>query len=131
MQSRAARCLASSRPQPCRAILAPARVGCSRRVKVLAAAVDVEAAKKLIDKEGFKVLDVRTAREYDNSHITKPAMSSVNVPFVEGGTAFVDGVSAKFRNKAAGLLVVSALPPPHFLVRSRGVIPPAYVHAAP
>lgn len=36
----------------------------------------------LIQREGYKILDVRSARDYDERHITKPARSSLNAPVV-------------------------------------------------
>jgi rhodanese-related sulfurtransferase len=36
----------------------------------------------LIQREGYKILDVRSARDYDEKHITKPARSSLNAPVV-------------------------------------------------
>jgi hypothetical protein len=36
----------------------------------------------LIQREGYKILDVRSARDYDDKHITKPARSSLNAPVV-------------------------------------------------
>lgn len=41
-----------------------------------------EEAKRLIEREGYKILDVRSAREYDNKHITKPARCSISAPVV-------------------------------------------------
>lgn len=37
---------------------------------------------RLIQREGYKILDVRSARDYDDKHITKPAKSSLNAPVV-------------------------------------------------
>eukprot|EP00878_Enallax_costatus_P032136 GHUV01035246.1.p1 GENE.GHUV01035246.1~~GHUV01035246.1.p1 ORF type:complete len:169 (+),score=28.08 GHUV01035246.1:263-769(+) len=37
---------------------------------------------RLIQREGYKILDVRSARDYDMGHITKPVRSSLSVPVV-------------------------------------------------
>lgn len=44
--------------------------------------VGAEEAKRLIEREGYKILDVRSARDYDNKHITKPARCSISAPVV-------------------------------------------------
>jgi rhodanese-related sulfurtransferase len=44
--------------------------------------VGAEEAKRLIEREGYKILDVRSALDYDNKHITKPARCSLNAPVV-------------------------------------------------
>lgn len=47
-----------------------------------ASSVRAEDAMHLIQREGYKILDVRSARDYDERHITKPARSSLNAPVV-------------------------------------------------
>jgi hypothetical protein len=44
--------------------------------------IGAEEAKRLIDREGYKILDVRSARDYDDKHITKPARCSISAPVV-------------------------------------------------
>jgi hypothetical protein len=47
-----------------------------------ASSVGAEDAMRLVQREGYKILDVRSARDYDDKHITKPAKSSLNAPVV-------------------------------------------------
>ncbi|KAG1659163.1 hypothetical protein FOA52_007544 [Chlamydomonas sp. UWO 241] len=76
------------------------------------AVVDVESAMKLILRDGYKVLDVRSSKAYDDQHITKPARSSVGVPFLSrDGTApdprFVAEVSSSVGpSKSTPMLVM-------------------------
>jgi 3-mercaptopyruvate sulfurtransferase SseA len=44
--------------------------------------IGAEEAKRLIEREGYKILDVRSARDYDDKHITKPARCSISAPVV-------------------------------------------------
>jgi hypothetical protein len=37
---------------------------------------------RLVQREGWKILDVRSARAWDQQHITKPARVSVSAPAV-------------------------------------------------
>jgi len=87
-----------------------------RRAGIRAAAswssVDIEVGKNLLDREGYLFLDVRSEREYDAEHITKPPRSTLNVPIFtrDGGSvnpAFLDQVSRKCR-PATKLLVADA-----------------------
>jgi rhodanese-related sulfurtransferase len=43
--------------------------------------VDPVEARRLIDREGYLVLDVRSVKSYDGSHITKPPQVTMNAPF--------------------------------------------------
>lgn len=47
-----------------------------------ASSIRAEDAMNLIQREGYKILDVRSSRDYDEKHITKPARSSLNAPVV-------------------------------------------------
>lgn len=47
-----------------------------------ALSIGAEEAKRRIEREGYKILDVRSAWDYDQKHITKPSRSSVNAPVV-------------------------------------------------
>lgn len=62
----------------------PSRPWRQQRLACHAAAISINAeeAKRLIEREGYKVLDVRSAREYDAGHITKPSRCSINAPVV-------------------------------------------------
>lgn len=65
----------------------------------------------MIEKDGYKVLDVRSVKAYDESHITKPALSSFNVPLhaassKEHNPHFVTQVASKFPSKSAKLIVM-------------------------
>jgi rhodanese-related sulfurtransferase len=64
----------------------------------------------LVQREGYKILDVRSAKDYDDKHITKPARSSLNAPVV---------------------LNDSATPNPRFLAEVRAQRRPASVAVAP
>eukprot|EP00193_Tetraselmis_chui_P013753 CAMPEP_0177771742 /NCGR_PEP_ID=MMETSP0491_2-20121128/11794_1 /TAXON_ID=63592 /ORGANISM="Tetraselmis chuii, Strain PLY429" /LENGTH=233 /DNA_ID=CAMNT_0019289391 /DNA_START=48 /DNA_END=746 /DNA_ORIENTATION=- len=67
--------------------------------------VDAEAGKVLLDREGYKFLDLRTEREFDNERLTKPARCSVNVPIV---TVDVDGTASA--NPEFATLLAAAVP---------------------
>eukprot|EP00667_Euglena_gracilis_P026134 EG_transcript_31181 len=68
--------------------------------------VSVDDGKRLLDRLTHKFFDIRSARAYDDEHLTKPARSSLSVPFTADRAAFVAGAQ-----RAAGpstpLLVVS------------------------
>ena len=59
--------------------------------------VEAEEAKKLLEREGHFILDIRSAREYDMQHITKPTRVSVNWPLsdIEGLRGPPVGVSQR------------------------------------
>eukprot|EP00882_Tetradesmus_deserticola_P010486 GHRQ01011076.1.p1 GENE.GHRQ01011076.1~~GHRQ01011076.1.p1 ORF type:complete len:216 (+),score=55.91 GHRQ01011076.1:228-875(+) len=74
--------------------------------------IGAEEAKRLIEREGYKILDVRSARDYDAKHITKPARCSINAPVVQNDNVtpnaqFVAEVAAQ-ASKASKLLVMCA-----------------------
>lgn len=54
-----------------------------RLQRCAAISINAEEAKRLIEREGYKILDVRSARDYDQRHITKPSRCSLNAPVVE------------------------------------------------
>ena len=93
---------------------APTRVAPRRRCNVAATAsyrtTDVEAAKRMLDREGYRLLDVRTQREYDQEHLTKPPRCTLNVPLADEGAAagFVAAVGGVAR-PSSKLLVVRAI----------------------
>ena len=84
------------------------------------AALDLEAAKELFESGGTLFVDMRSAREYDYEHITKPVRSTVNIPLRASGVsedsddsevlssdldAFVGNVAARYGSSARLLLV--------------------------
>lgn len=68
----------------------------------------VKDAKLLLEREGYKLIDVRSAREYDEAHLTKPPRTCFNVPYQSGGEPqFVQGVEALCRSKEASKVMVA------------------------
>ena len=76
------------------------------RTPVSCSAVDVERAKVMIERDGYKVVDVRPAAEYEGSRITKPARCSTNVPFAPNLVAAVSP-SSRLASAASVLLHLS------------------------
>lgn len=60
------------------------RPGRQRQVRCSASSsvVGAEEAMRLVQREGWKILDVRSARAWDQQHITKPARVSASAPVV-------------------------------------------------
>jgi len=69
--------------------------------------VDADAAKALFEDEGYALLDLRSAKAFEEKkHIVEPAHRSFNVPCMGiPGAVFVDGVRSHF-SKASKILVV-------------------------
>ena len=57
-----------------------------RAVSVVAGAPlkTVEEAKELLDRQGYKMLDIRPFKAYDREHLTKPPQCTVNCPLADG-----------------------------------------------
>eukprot|EP00775_Hariotina_reticulata_P013892 gene13891-14011_t len=73
--------------------------------------VDAEEAKRLVEREGYKILDVRSAKDYDYGHITKPPRSSISAPvcsndYASPSHSFLDEVTSAVPNNAAKLIVM-------------------------
>ena len=86
------------------------RRSCSRnceqinRVRV-PATLDCDSAKLLMENEGYLFIDMRSAKEYDHEHITKPPRKTVNIPCSDLAT-FVSEITGKFKSPDAKLLLV-------------------------
>jgi len=59
----------------------------------------------MLDRDGYQFLDLRSAKEYDDEHLTKPPRRAVNVPLSLDGS---DGISADFVARVAAKLPVFA-----------------------
>ncbi len=71
------------------------RAGAVRGVRCAASgSVDVHRALEALLHEDAFMLDVRTAREYDREHITKPPKRCLSVPYAEGADAAAFGAAA-------------------------------------
>ncbi|GAX83278.1 hypothetical protein CEUSTIGMA_g10704.t1 [Chlamydomonas eustigma] len=68
--------------------------------------VDAVEARRLIDREGYLVLDVRSTKAYDNSHITKPTQITINLPFELGNFKASSSNQKQFPPKGSKLLVM-------------------------
>lgn len=82
---------------------------CSLRTAASYRTVDVEEGFKLLTQYGYRYLDIRSEKDYDYEHLTKPAKCTVNVPIKLRGEPdamdpnFVDKVKLP---KSQKLLVV-------------------------
>eukprot|EP00746_Dinoflagellata_sp_MGD_P134951 gnl/MRDRNA2_/MRDRNA2_68848_c0_seq1.p1 gnl/MRDRNA2_/MRDRNA2_68848_c0~~gnl/MRDRNA2_/MRDRNA2_68848_c0_seq1.p1 ORF type:complete len:272 (+),score=52.03 gnl/MRDRNA2_/MRDRNA2_68848_c0_seq1:54-818(+) len=70
--------------------------------------VDAQEGMQLLSYQGWKFLDLRDAKSYDNEHLTKPPRCSVNVPLPAGGASALPGALETARvGKSQKLLVAS------------------------
>ena len=74
-----------------------------------------EEAIKLLQRDGYKMLDVRSWKAYDREHLTKPPGCTANVPLAEdedpaapGAGGFVSRVTEEGFRSGAKLLVADA-----------------------
>ena len=70
--------------------------------------VTVEEGKNMLDRDGYKMLDVRPFKAYDREHLTKPPQCTANVALAPGtlpDAKFVAAVEAQGFPKGAKLLV--------------------------
>jgi hypothetical protein len=44
----------------------------------------VEECKELLDREGYRMLDIRPFKAYEREHLTKPAQCTTNAPWGDG-----------------------------------------------
>jgi len=82
------------------------RVG--RGLVVRAVEVEEVAPKEgmvLLERQGWKFLDLRDERSYDNEHLTKPAQCSQNVPLPEDVAALAQACESARLSKAVPWLV--------------------------
>jgi len=70
-------------------------------------AMECEEAKMVLENEGYMFIDMRSKREYDEEHITKPARKTVNIPCCTGDEVdgFVGEIVKRYRDTAKLLLV--------------------------
>lgn len=69
--------------------------------------LECEAAKSMLDSKTCMFVDMRSEKEYDYEHITKPPRMTVNIPYNGDVEEFVSRVESRFGNSAsAGLLLV-------------------------
>eukprot|EP00798_Chlamydomonas_sp_ICE-L_P021837 gene21839-28867_t len=60
---------------------------------LFSSSADVEAAKKLMDIQKYRMVDVRFEKEYDAGHVTKPARSCFNAPlYLQDGSLNLQSV---------------------------------------
>ena len=59
--------------------------------------VDVEQGKTMLDRQGYKFLDLRSEREFDYERLTKPARCSINVPLFTAS----DDIDPNFQSRVA------------------------------
>ena len=73
----------------------------------------VEEAKTLLERDGYKMLDVRDWKSYDKEHLTKPPQCTANVPLGDGDdlASFVARVRDGGFRDGAKLLVADAAGP--------------------
>ena len=63
--------------------------------------VTVEEGKNMLDRDGYKMLDVRPFKAYDREHLTKPPQCTTNVALAPGtlpDAKFVAAVEAQLRS---------------------------------
>ena len=85
-----------------------------------APSLPVEDAKVLLERDGYKMLDVRSWKAYDREHLTKPPQCTANVPLADdedpaapGG--FVAKVTEQgFRPGSKLLVARTTTPSPRF-----------------
>jgi rhodanese-related sulfurtransferase len=69
--------------------------------------LECETAKSMLDSKTCMFVDMRSEKEYDYEHITKPPRMTVNIPYQGEVEEFVSRVEGRFGNAAgAGLLLV-------------------------
>ena len=44
----------------------------------------VDECKELLDRGGYKMLDIRPWKAYDREHLTKPPQCTINAPLMDG-----------------------------------------------
>ena len=68
----------------------------------------VEEAKEMLDREGYKMLDIRPFKAYDREHLTKPPQCTVSTPWSpdDGAAKLIERVENQgFRPYSGRLLV--------------------------
>lgn len=68
-------------------------------------ALPLETAKEWFEKDVVTFVDLRSARDYDYEHITKPIRRTVNVPHDGSTDALVDKISSNYKPSSKLLLV--------------------------
>ena len=104
--------LAPRRSAP-RALRESSRIASSRRrarlvVRAGAPVKTVEEAKEMLDREGYKMLDIRPFKAYDREHLTKPPQCTVSTPWSpdDGAAKLIERVENQgFRPYSGRLLV--------------------------
>eukprot|EP00958_Prasinococcus_capsulatus_P003611 scaffold324_cov394-Prasinococcus_capsulatus_cf.AAC.32 len=102
------RCAAQRRaPRPCQR-RQPRTARAVPRSCAAASHVEVSVAKQLLEREGYKLLDIRSAAEYNDAHITKPPRTCFSTPYQQGAEAqFVEAVEGIFRSKENSKLLIA------------------------
>ena len=69
----------------------------------------VEEAKEMLDREGYKMLDIRPFKAYDREHLTKPPQCTVSTPWVpeDGAAKLVERVENQGFRPSSGRLLVA------------------------
>jgi len=71
----------------------------------VSATLDCDSAKVMMENEGYLFVDMRSAKEYDHEHITKPPRKTLNIPYCDSAS-FLSQITAKFKSPGAKLLLV-------------------------
>ena len=105
--------LAPRRSAP-RALRESSRIASSRRrarfvVRAGAPVKTVEEAKEMLDREGYKMLDIRPFKAYDREHLTKPPQCTVSTPWIpeDGAKKLIERVENQGFRPSSGRLLVA------------------------
>lgn len=69
--------------------------------------LECEAAKSLLDSKACLFVDMRSEKEYDYEHITKPPRMTVNIPYQGDVETFVSRIQERYSPDTGLLLVCS------------------------
>lgn len=68
--------------------------------------LECEDAKSLLDAKACVFVDMRSAKDYDDAHITKPPRMTVNIPYLGDVDDVVARIESRYSNTNTGLLLV-------------------------
>ena len=102
---KAAGCFLVAKGAPFTAFRMPGRQ--RRVIGIRIHALECDDAKVMLENEGYMFIDMRSTKEYDGEHITKPARKTVNIPCCSGDEVdgFVREIEKRYRDTAKLLLV--------------------------
>jgi hypothetical protein len=85
------------------------RVTSTRPSAAMAPSLPNEEAKILLERDGYKMLDVRSWKAYDREHLTKPPQCTANMPLADdedpAGGGFVAKVQEQGFRVGVGLVL--------------------------